>query len=276
MISDVDESLRRLLTERGNLNSGEVDISFDQPTREWAGGVSKPTVNLYLYDIRENTELRDPTPWKVRTGPNNTAVKSRPEPRIDLTYSITAFANASEDEHRLLSRILLTLFQHPVMPEEVLRGAVSGQEIRASVAQAGDVMQTPADYWGALDNDIRPAIDYRLTVRLDLSQEITAGMVLTSTFKVQQVVDGGVVAGSREPSHQIGGRIHRRDDRESGVSGATVTLLERALRTTTGEDGRYTFSRIPAGAYTIVVSAPGMDEQRERIEVPSGSYDVAV
>ena len=38
MISDVDESLRRLLTERGNLNSGEVDISFDQPTREWAGG----------------------------------------------------------------------------------------------------------------------------------------------------------------------------------------------------------------------------------------------
>ena len=209
-------------------------------------GVSKPTVNLYLYDIRENTELRDPTPWKVRTGPNNTAVKSRPEPRIDLTYSITAFANASEDEHRLLSRILLTLFQHPVMPEEVLRGAVSGQEIRASVAQAGGVMQTPADYWGALDNDIRPAIDYRLTVRLDLSQEITAGMVLTSTFKVQQVVDGGVVAGSREPSHQIGGRIHRRDGDAAGAGAANHDRRRRALHLQPHTRGRLHDSRLGA------------------------------
>ncbi|MBI2930807.1 MAG: DUF4255 domain-containing protein [Planctomycetes bacterium] len=48
MFADVDESIRKLLVQRGHLDSGEVDISFDMPTRQWAAGVSKPTVNLYL------------------------------------------------------------------------------------------------------------------------------------------------------------------------------------------------------------------------------------
>ena len=96
MFADVDESIRRLLVERGNLNSGEIDVSFDMPTREWAASISKPTVNAYLYDIRENQELRVPTPWKVQRGPDNTAIKSRPDVRLDLTYSITAFANGNK------------------------------------------------------------------------------------------------------------------------------------------------------------------------------------
>ena len=36
MFVDLDESLRQLLVERGSLNSGEIDISFDMPTRDWA------------------------------------------------------------------------------------------------------------------------------------------------------------------------------------------------------------------------------------------------
>ena len=74
MFADLDESIRLLLVEQGNLNSGEIDISFDMPTREWAGSISKPTVNLYLYDVRENSQKRNPTPWTIRKGA--TAVKA--------------------------------------------------------------------------------------------------------------------------------------------------------------------------------------------------------
>jgi len=257
MFADLDESIRQLLIQRGGLDSGEVDIAFDMPTGEWAGAIAKPTVNLYLYDIRENTELKIPTAWTVHEGPNNTAIKSRPDFRVDLAYKITAFANAIEDEHRLLSRVLLTLLQHPVLPEELLQGLVAGQEIPTLTAQPGGILQSPADYWGALDSDIKPSIDYRVTLRIDLHQEITVGLALTSQFKVGPMVDGNGVVEFEELPFQIGGRIHQKENPEEGIPNVKVTLLERALDAVTDAEGRYRFRGVPAGDYTLVILAPG-------------------
>ena len=100
--------------------------------------------------------------------PNNTTIKSRPDVRLDLTYCVTAFANAVEDEHRLLARALVTLFQYPNLPPELLQGAVAGQEIRTFAAQADGVMQSPAEFWGSMDNDLKPSIDYKVTLKIDL------------------------------------------------------------------------------------------------------------
>ena len=276
MFADLDESIRQLLIQRGNLDSGEVDIAFDMPTREWAAGISKPTVNLYLYDVRENIELKNPAAWTVRRGPDNTAIKSRPDVRVDLAYSVTAFANAVEDEHRLLSRTLLTLLQHPILPQEFLQGLVVGQEIPASTAQSDGIIQSPADYWGALDNDIRPSIDYRLTLRIDLSQEISVGLALTSRMAVARINGHNGAADQEELPLKIGGRIYRSDDPEAGIEGATVTLVERALDTVTDELGRFAFSGVPAGTYSMVISVPGIGEQTREIQVPSANYDVGI
>ena len=276
MIADLDESIRQLLIQRGNLNSGEVDIAFDLPSREWAAGVSKPTVNLYLYDIRESHDLKNPAPWITRPGPNNTSIKSRPAVRVNLTYSVTAFANAVEDEHRLLTRTLITLFQNPNLPPEVLQGSVAGQEIRTFAAQPDGVMSSPADFWGALDNDMKPSIDYRVMLTLDLSQEIPVGLALTSQFKLGLKVDESEAVRVKELPMQIGGTVHQDGDPEQGIPGATVTLLERALDATTDERGRFTFSGVPEGSYTLVISVPGAGEQRREIQVPSGSYDVSI
>lgn len=78
MFADLDETIRQLLLQWGNLDSGEVDIAFDQPTREWSSSISKPTVNLYLYSIQENKELRDPNAWYPSAGP--TTPPSKPGP----------------------------------------------------------------------------------------------------------------------------------------------------------------------------------------------------
>ena len=276
MFADLDESIRQLLIQRGNLDTGEIDIAFDLPSREWAAGVSKPTLNLYLYDIRECHDLKNPTPWVTRPGPNNTAIKSRPDVRIDLTYCVTAFANAVEDEHRLLTRALITLFQHTNLPADILQGAIAGQDIRTFAAQPGGVMQSPADFWGALDNDMKPSIDYRVTLRIDLNQEIPVGLALTSQFKLGLKVDETEAVRVVELPMTIGGTVHQNDDPEQGITGAKVTLLERGLDAMTDESGHFIFSGVPAGTYTLVVAAPGVEEQRREIQVPSGSYDVNI
>jgi hypothetical protein len=225
--------------------------------------------------VRENTELRNPSAWTVRPGPNNSAIKSKPEVRVDLTYRITAFATDVGDEHRLLARVLLVLLQNPVFPAELLQGQVAGQEINTETAQPGGLIQSPADYWSVLDNDIRPSIDYKLTIRLDLSQEITVGLVLTSQVKLGLSANGERPAQFEELPFQIGGRVHQSDDPEKVMAGATVTLVERGAETVTDRQGRYIFHNVPAGTYNLVVAAPGV-EQRKEIQVPSGGYDVGV
>ena len=93
MLERIAEEKARLVKERKikkpklfPMLSGP-DIAFDLPSRDWAAGVSKPTLNLYLYDIRECHDLKNPSPWVTRPGPNNTAIKSRPDVRVDLTYN---------------------------------------------------------------------------------------------------------------------------------------------------------------------------------------------
>jgi hypothetical protein len=276
MFADLDETIKQLLIQRGGLDSGEIDISFDMPTREWAAGISKPTVNLYLFDIRENLELKNHVPWTVRRGPNNTAIKNRTDVRVDIRYVVTTFANSMEDEHRLLHRVLITLLQYPALPEEILEGQVAGQEVNTFTSKPSSVIQSPADYWGALDNDIKPSIEYQTTLRLDLDQEMSVGLALTSQFKVGRKISKNGFENVDELPYHIGGKIHEAADTEVGIPAAKVTLLERALDSITGGDGRYSFAGVPAGEYTLVISAPGLDDQIRTLLVPNNNYDVGI
>ncbi|MDE2778218.1 MAG: Pvc16 family protein [Chloroflexota bacterium] len=275
MFAEIDDSIRRLLVEKGNLDNGEVDIAFQMPTRQWEASISRPTINVYLFDIRENTELRNPNPWVVRQGPGNTVIKSRAEIRMDLTYKIAAFATTVEDEHRLLARTLVTLLQNPVLPQEVLDSSLAEQEIPGTVV-SGAVTQNGTDYWNAMNNDVRPTLDYRVTTRIDLSQEIEVGLALTSRSLVSGKDAEGKAEAEATRRFRIGGKIHRREDPETALAGALVSLVERGLDTTTDQLGRFVFSRVPAGSYTLEISAPGMEEVRSAIRVPSPVYDVAI
>ena len=66
MIQDVDETLRALL-RREALNGSQVEIAFDAPTKDWAARRNAPTLNLFLYDIREDLARRDAAMTAVRS-----------------------------------------------------------------------------------------------------------------------------------------------------------------------------------------------------------------
>ncbi len=98
MINDLDETLRKLLIREIPIKNGEVEISFDQPKREWSARLNRPTLNLYLYDIRENNKLRQTQPmWEVERQANGTVTQRRKPFRVDLHYMITAWAAEPED-----------------------------------------------------------------------------------------------------------------------------------------------------------------------------------
>ena len=67
MLADLDEALRALLKrELGRHGFEGVEIAFDAPAKDWSGKLTSPTVNLFLYDLREAAEQRRSTPRDVR------------------------------------------------------------------------------------------------------------------------------------------------------------------------------------------------------------------
>jgi hypothetical protein len=278
MIEDLDEALRRLLVRDLPVKNGEVDIQFDQPKREWSARLSRPTLDLFLYDVRENNKLRQAQPaWEVEYNDDGTATRRRRPVRMDLHYMITAWAPDPEDEHRLLSRTLLALFRYPHIPAELLPEGLQGQEvpIATMVAQEED-LTNPADVWSAMDNEMRPMIVCVATLAIDPYQPVTAPLVTT-----REVLFGQTPAPSRQQLEEragtdgfwaVGGRV--RSDRP--LENLHLTLVEGGLEVPVQPAGRFVIGRLRAGEYTLEVSSEGRKPQRHKIVVPSPGYDLEV
>src|ERR671924_902263 len=118
MIQDVDESLRALV-KRDALNGSKAEIAFDAPTKDWSSRRNTPTVDLYLYDIREDLEQREVMWEDVRDDSGAVSERRRPPRRFKLSYLVTAWTQRPEDEHRLLSSLLNCFVDHQVMPSEL-------------------------------------------------------------------------------------------------------------------------------------------------------------
>ena len=97
MIDDLDEALRQLIIRELPIKNGDVDIAFEQPKRDWSSRLSRPTLNLFLYDLRENTKLRSSQPlWENVREPGGATVQKRRPVRVDLRYLMTAWTSEAE------------------------------------------------------------------------------------------------------------------------------------------------------------------------------------
>jgi len=266
MLDALDETLKAILREVGGLNPDEVDVAFEAPDREWAARVGKPTVNCYLYDIRENLRLRGDE-WSVERHSNgNAATKRRTPRRFDLSYVCTAWTNDIEDEHRLIWRVLATLVRCPELPRHLLQGGLATipDPIITDVAQPDGLLRDPADVWSALDNRIRPSVNVVLTLPLADSDPLEAPLVLTRRLRVQE--PGRVVE-----LIQIAGSVTTAGGQPS--AGTAVRLKGHAYSTVTSEEGRYSLAGIPDGEYTLVAET-GSEMMERTITVPGVNYDL--
>ncbi len=277
MLADLDETIRQLLIREVPLDPSEVDISFDIPDREWSGRLSRPTVNCFLYDIRENHQLRG-TDWDMVAG-NGHSSRRRAPLRFDATYQVSVWARAPEDEHRLLWRVLWVLARHETLPEELLQGALREQPvpILAQVAQPEQAPRNAADLWQVIDNRIRPSLTLVVTLALDLDQVVTSPLVFTRTLHLRDRQDGAANSSRRSSEAiQIGGRVRRRRDATRPLAGVVVQLQETGAEVTTDEEGRFVFPHAPRGRVTLVVQPPGQAAATRQVEVPSPNYDMEV
>jgi hypothetical protein len=186
MLNDLDNSLKKLLTEQGQLNQKGIEVSFDQPTREWSARLGAPTINLWCFDLRENVKLRN---MEMRVSDDGRRANLRqPHLRFDLSYLVTAWAREVEDEHRLLWWTLGALVHNPILSADYLVGDLSAQpyEIRTAVGQAGDSPTNMSDLWSVLDNQMRLGFTITTTLALDPARALETPLVLEKRIGVGQ------------------------------------------------------------------------------------------
>lgn len=272
MLNDLNETLKQLLIEKGKLNPREIDIRFEAPDREWIGKLSKPTLNLFLYDMHENTEFRQHD-WVVNRNGPKMASKKKPSAWIDLSYLITVWANAIEDEHRLLWHTLGVLLRFSVLPEEVMQGKWTGTDhmIQTKTAQTDGAYRSLAELWGSLETPLKPSVNYVVTVPLDREIEIEAPIVVTKRIKIFRK-DGR----KHDEWLQLGGRIFPKGEPDQGIPELEVAIKEHGLTTMTDKAGDFKFSGVPQGEYTLhFVTKDGKKVDR-RVTVPDENYDIEV
>lgn len=171
MIDDLDRTLEELLKRALPASLvDQVTISFATPNEQFPPtSVSLPAVDLFLYDVRENRELRS-NQWAVEKSAAGAPTRTRPPVAIDCSYLITAWPSESsitapQDEHRLLSEVMRVMLRYPRLPEAVLQGSLRDQprEPPAITLQAG-YLQNMGEFWQALGGKPRAALNYTVTI----------------------------------------------------------------------------------------------------------------
>ena len=279
MFRDLDDTLTQLLNDvTAPPELVAADVSFELPDRNF--NPAQSTVNLFLYDVHENRELRDPVPIIERVG--DTYVSRRPPLRVDCMYMVTAWSVGTGPvrtaaEHRLLSQSLLWLSRFPTIPPVYLQGGLVNPPFPhpTMVAQLNG-RQGLGDFWTALGQPPRPSFTLLVTIAMELGvQEPEGPPVITKDMRLRQTD----AASPGDEWFQIGGTVFEAANPDHRLGGAEVLLMERNQTSTTNDQGQFTFSLLAAGSYTLQVTLSGFVVQSKSIVVPGTSlaaYDVGM
>jgi hypothetical protein len=188
VLHELDQSLAALLKSELP-GRDQVTISFAAP--DDAFSVPLPAVDLFLYDIRENLELRGNDDF-FEPRDDLQVARIRPPVRVDASYLITAWpgtgggqSDSSEDEHKLLSAVMWTLLRHPKLPRNYLKGSLAGQHLPLPVStlQPGR-LQSLGEFWQALGGKPKAALNYTVTLPVDVADAELYHLVVEREFRL--------------------------------------------------------------------------------------------
>jgi len=191
MINEIDEVLRSLV-KSDVIQGADVEIVFDAPTRDWASRRNTPTLDMYLYDIREDTRRRSVGMVDQRNDEGVVVDRTSLPRYFKLAYLISAWTQRPEDEHRLLSSVLACFMKYEVAPDEMMTPLLAEQKVPVGlqIAYPPPEDRQVSDVWSSLGGDLKPSIDLVVTVPMipeslyEIAQAVMKPMRLRSFAQV--------------------------------------------------------------------------------------------
>jgi hypothetical protein len=168
MLNLLDDALASLLRAELGPGANGLDIAFGAPDRDWSSGLSRPTVNCYLWSVTPAGQGNVAGFEQVVEG--DRAYRRMALPRVDLRYLITAWADDPSDEHMILGAALKVFARpHLLDSEHLPRGLASLTQLPL-LQLAGQSVDDRADFWSTLGGQYRPGIDLVVTVPVEVGE----------------------------------------------------------------------------------------------------------
>jgi hypothetical protein len=295
VIANLNASLKAFL--QGEATPGSElagsTISFSAPTKDWRAAAAGLLLDVYLYQVVENRELRSNERRFVRA--TDGSITREPFPaRIECTYLITAWnkeqppaggglaAEPEHKEHRLLSQVLYVLMRNATLPRGYWVPGLSSQLLDLPMISAHPDTATAGmpDFWTGLETYLRPAINCRITLSLDLKLSVIGPMVTTTVVGVGVAVPPDRIDRmTSDELYLVGGIVRSTGPNTPAIAAAWVRIDQTGQFTTTDADGRFVLEHLAPGAYSLTVGAAGFQAGGGPVSVPqlpSGSFDVSL
>ena len=241
MLELIDESLEAFFRATVPLSATDVDVSFDPPDREWSAKLTRPTVNIFLWDIRRSTARA--TSGR-RTVERDGAVFYEPQPPyIELRYVVTAWTSDHGDERALLAGLIRSLLAHGSISREFLTSAFDELHQPAlTMAAAGE---DHMDVFKALEGQVKPGLNMVLTTEFDIGVSQPAGPPVDSiatTF-------GRIGSETTESIRRVAGEVRSPD-------AVGVTVRSPIGATVVGSSGRFLLRAKPGDEIVVETDPP--------------------
>ena len=274
MIRDLSETLRAILDDPALAAEfpelAAAQIVFDRPTEQF--NPQQTTIDLFLYDVRENMELRSNEPVIERN--NGTATIHRPPMRVACSYLVTAWpvggAEPPLQEHRLLSQTIQVLSRYPTIPASYLKGKLVGQEPPLPlITSQADGLKNVSEFWTAIGNKLRPSVTLAVTISMQPFAAETAKVVIEAETRIGERValdKKAISPATLVDGIRISGRIT--DAADAPVAKAKVSIVETGRSAITNSDGVYSLGLLQAGTFTLRVES-GSNVVNKTITIPA-------
>lgn len=185
----LDDSLETFLRAVVPLPKRDIDVSFEAPDKDWSARISRPTINLYLWDVKRNLSQRDLGMHVVEDTDGRRRVSAPPH-RVDCRYLVTAWTSEMRDEHSLLGATLAALLLHPELEAQYLQGAYADVRPLPTIdVRAGDGEEN-SDFWSALGGQLKPGLDITVTATVDSAITYEVGPPVDE-YAITVGADGG-------------------------------------------------------------------------------------
>src|SRR5215208_2519463 len=245
-LADLDEALRTLLRRELERHGFEgVEIAFDAPATDWSAKLTNPTVNLFLYDLRENIAQADTTPRDLRVHGNT--FTAPPPLRLAI------------------------LFSHVQIPSDLLEGRLAAaSQLRAIETEVGRPKEEKADFWTSIGGRYKASIDYAVKLEVESGLTFTRGPEVRSQTVRLGLKDAP--ARTVEELQRFGGVVRDKDGEP--VANAWVALPDLGRMASTNGEGQFTFDNLRPGEHRVGARTAAGEEASGTATVPGGGVDL--
>lgn len=171
MLNLIDAGLEAFLRSTVPLGAEDVDVSFEPPDRDWSAKLNRPTVNLFLWDVRKSA-------GRARGGmeeleQDGKLVRRLALPRVELRYLVTAWTSDHGDERALLSGVMRAILAYNELPKVYLPEALHDlPSVAMFMPRTGE---DQVDVFKALEGQLKPGINLVVVSAVDTGVFTEAG-----------------------------------------------------------------------------------------------------